>query len=86
MNPLASAAIGSILRWALTFAAGIFVQHGIWSQNDSERYTAAASMALLTLLWSLWQKYRTHLNILTALRLPAGSSQEKLAETVKRGL
>jgi len=85
MNPLLQAALGSIVRWVLAFVAGWLVQHGIWTQADAETYVAAAALAVVGLLWSLWQKYRTSIVISTALSLPAGSSEEKLAETVSRG-
>lgn len=84
MNPLLQAALTSILRWALTLAAGYFVRYGIWSQGDAEVYVTAAAMALLTLGWSLWGKYRTRITILTALELPAGTTEHELGNTMKR--
>lgn len=86
MNPLFAQALGSIIRWLLTFAAGYFVEQGIWTQGDADRYVAGAVLAILALLWSLWQKYRSHIRFLTALDLPAGSSPEKVTEAVGRGM
>ncbi len=60
MNPLLSAAIGSMIRWALALGAGYLVKAGIWTGSDAQTYVAASSMALLSLLWSLYQKWQQH--------------------------
>lgn len=75
MNPMFQAALGAILRWGLTFLAGWFVQHGIWTGNEAEAYVAGAAVAVLTLLWSLWNKYRSRVKFLTALTMAPGSTE-----------
>lgn len=75
MNPLASEALGAILRWALTGLAGWFVSHGIWTADDAAKYVAAAAIGILTLGWSLWAKYRNRLKLVTALSEPAGATE-----------
>lgn len=59
MNPLAQEACLAILRWLLTLGAGYFVSKGIWKPEDANHYVMAGSVALLTLAWSLWSKYKT---------------------------
>lgn len=59
MNPLVSSALQSIFRWALTFVASFFVSKGIWSSEDASTYVAAAAVALATLVWGLWDKYKS---------------------------
>ena len=78
MNPIFAAAVGSILRHVLTMGATYLVAKGVWSETDATTYVAAGAMALLGLGWALWQKYRTHLTILDALDLPAGSDLDRL--------
>lgn len=79
-------ALGSIVRWLLAFGAGYLVSHGVWTQAAADQYitaaSAAAAMALVSLGWSLWQKYSTHLKVLTALSMPAGSSVEQLKSRI----
>lgn len=85
MNPLVSQALGAIFRWLLAMAAGYLVNRGVWTHDDADRYVAAAALALAALVWSLWQKYKSRLHFLTALEMPAGTSEVKLAERVKLG-
>lgn len=60
MNPLIQAALGSVLRWGLTIAAGWLVNAGVWSSGEATTYVAGAVLGLLALGWSLWEKYRRH--------------------------
>ena len=85
MNPMVQAALGAIIRWGLTFLAGYLVRYGVWSSGESEAYVAAASIAGATLIWSLWQKYKTRLKFLTALDMPAGTSEKKVDDRIKSG-
>ena len=78
MNPMLQAALTSILRWVLTFLAGWFVQHGIWTGSEAETYIAGASLAVVTLLWALWSRYHSRLKLLTALTMPAGSTENQV--------
>lgn len=85
MNPLASAAIGSVLRWLLAMGAGLLVEHGIWTQGESAQYVTAATLALLSLGWSLWTKYRGRLMFLTALQSPPGATEADVHAAVADG-
>ncbi len=83
-------ALGSFIRWLLTFGAGWFVAHHVWTQDAANSYVNAASgavaLALLQLAWSFWQKYAAHLKVLTALNMPAGSTVAQLNAKVDSGL
>ena len=56
-------AIGSVLRFALAWASGYLVSKGVWTEQEAGAYVEAAAaalaMALISLGWSVWQKYRT---------------------------
>ncbi len=78
MNPMLQEALMSILRWGLTLLAGWFVSHGVWTLSQSASYVAAASVAILTLGWSLWQKYGARVKLLVALS--GGPTTERAVE------
>lgn len=86
MNPILSAALGSILRWALAFGAGWLVQHGIWTQADASTYVAAAAMGLLAFGLSLWNKYKGRVTLLTALTMPAGTTEDAVHAKMASGV
>lgn len=77
MNPLLVEAIGSILRAALNIGAGWLVAHNIWQSSDAEKYVGAAALALISLGWSIWQKYGMRSKLVTALAMPAGASENQ---------
>jgi hypothetical protein len=83
MNPLAAAAIGAIIRFFLTIGAGYFVSKGIWTQAEAGDYVAAATLALVGLGWSLWQKYKTRLFIQAALDAPQGTPEATVKAMAK---
>ena len=86
MNPMLQEALASILRWALAIGAGYLVQHGIWTQGDASSYVTAATMGLLALGWSLWQKYASRLKLLTALTMPAGTTEHAVEAKIATGV
>lgn len=78
MNPLLSAALGSIIRWALSLVVPYLVTAGIWTPDEATAYVAGLSLALVGLGWSLWQKYKSRLKFLDALDAPAGTPEKWL--------
>lgn len=86
MNPMVSAALGSIIRALLFVAAGWLVRHGVWTQADATTYVEAATLALIGLGWSLWQKYKGRLRFLAALEATPGTTEEQVHERVAAGV
>lgn len=76
MNPLAQQALGAIIRFALGGLFGVLVERGIWTKEDAATYLGAAVVAVLTLGWSLWVKYKGRLKLLTALAHDAPMSEK----------
>lgn len=70
MHPLLQAALGSILRSILMIGAGWLVEHNVWTAGNADLYVTAAAMALVGYLWSLWNHYKSHIKLLTALESP----------------
>ena len=85
MNPLVQQAIGSILRWALTFVAGCLVNRGIWTGAEAEVYVGSLSIAIVTLGWSFWIHYRSRVRLLTALTMPPGTTENDVKAVIKSG-
>lgn len=86
MNPLLASALGSIVRAMLIFCAGWLVNHGIWTQADAETYAAAASLAIVSVGWSIFQKYKSRVSFLTALQAPQNTSEATVKRWVDSGL
>lgn len=82
MNPMAEDALSAILRWGFTFVAGYLVEHGIWTAADAKTYVAGAALAVLGLGWSLWNKYKSRIKLLTALTMQPGSTEDDVNATV----
>lgn len=85
LNPLAAAAIGSILRFALAAAFGYLVRKGIWTDAEASTYLTAAVAGLLGLGWALWNKYSSRLKLLTALATPHAASEAHIEQMVSQG-
>jgi uncharacterized membrane protein YjjB (DUF3815 family) len=82
MNTMFAAAVGSILRHLLTGAAALLVSRGIWSDAEAATYVSAAAIALVGILWSLWEKHQSRFFLAAALNAPAGTTKEELKEQV----
>lgn len=85
MNPILQAALGSILRAGLGILAGYLVKAGIWSAGDAEGYVAAAALAILVFGWSMWVKYKDRVKFLTALTMPANTTENTVNAHIASG-
>lgn len=85
MNPILQEAVGSILRWGLTIIAGWAVSHGIWTASAAATYVTAGVLALLTLGWSLWQKYVARRKLVTALTMAPGTTEVQVEQKIASG-
>ena len=62
---MAIAALTSLARWALMLGAAELVKHGIWTAGDASSYVAAGAVAIVSLGWSQWDKYKSLVTINT---------------------
>lgn len=85
MNPILAQALGSVVRWALALGAGYLIRAGIWSASDAEVYITGGTLALVALVWSVWQKYHSRLKLVTALAMPA-TTEAHVEQQVKAGI
>lgn len=82
MNPMINDALLTLFRWAFTLLAGWFINHGILTGNQAETYVAGAAVGAVTLTWALWAKYRGRLKFLTALQMPADSTEHEVEQRI----
>lgn len=82
-------AVGTFVRWLLILAAGLLIKKGVISTEQSEVYIQQATpvvigllMALVTLVWGIWQKKHANDKVDKALALPAGTERATLEEKV----
>jgi len=86
LNPILQEALGSIVRWLLTGAAGYLVSKGIWTQDNATTYVSAAAVAILALVWSLWQKYKSRSKLLVALASPTPMTEHQAEAKVSQSM
>lgn len=85
MNPILEKMLGSIIRHVLTLVVPFFVARGIWTPEEATGYVTAAVAAILVIGWSLWEKFSSQRNLVTALTMPANSTQAQVETKVKSG-
>ena len=85
MNPMLAEALGSIVRAGLMILAGYLVKAGIWDASTAATYVGAASLAILGLGWSLWQKYKSRVKLLSALAMTDTTTESNLEARIKVG-
>jgi hypothetical protein len=85
MPPIVQEAAGAIVRAALFILAGYLVKAGIWTEDEAARYVGAAALFVLTLGWSLWQKYKSRTKLVTALASPVPMTENQAAAKVSHG-
>ena len=81
MNPLLAKALGSILRQLLTGVGAYFVSKGFWTESDLTEYVGGIVAVLLSVGWSLYQKYIERGEFVKALQAPAGTPEDTVKDT-----
>lgn len=83
MPTILSAALGAILRHVLTMGAGYLVAQGIWTKDESALYVGGATIFLLTLGWSVWQKVSAKRLQLVAQTMGPGVTEAQVIREVE---
>jgi hypothetical protein len=83
MNPLAQDFLATIFRKLLTSAAAALVTYGWITPEQSEAYVAGLVIFLVSLVWSLWQRYKDRLEFLTAIISPQDSTEAEVKAAAK---
>jgi hypothetical protein len=92
MDPFYRALIGSVVRWLMTSIGSYLVAQHVLAADQTDRLTTdvvnhamMAAPIVVAIAWSVWQKYRSRIKFLTALEVPAGTSERKVDALVKNG-
>jgi len=92
MNPLITALIASTIRKVLTLLTGVLIAHNLATETQAEGLIQLGidwGLALLPLaisaFWSYANEHKWRVKFLTALRLPSGSTENDVVETIKSG-
>lgn len=85
MNPLFQSILMSFFRWGLTLVAGWLVEHQVWAKDEAGGYVSGLALALVTLCWAIWARYRSRVKFLTALEAPAGATEAHVIEKIAEG-
>lgn len=81
---LVTSIVGSVVRFALAGVVGGLVTRGVITQDQATMLIPAIVMGVITIAWSVSNKYGIKKRIDVALGLPAGSGPVQLEEAVKR--
>ncbi len=78
MNPIFQAQLASLLRSLLWVLGTYLVRKGIWTNAIAERYIEGALPVIIALGWSYWKNHTNRVKVVTALAMPAGSTENDL--------
>jgi hypothetical protein len=84
--------IGALTRWALTIVSAYLVAHHVLTAAEGDtllahgvNHAVLAAPAIIALVWTIAQKYRSRVLLLTALQSPAGTTEARLKDSVDAG-
>jgi hypothetical protein len=84
MNPLLQDFLISLLRKALTIGATYLVTTGWLDAGEADRYVSGFALLLVSLLWSLWDRYVARRLLVTALHTMPWTPEAQVADTARR--
>jgi len=74
--------IGSLVRFGLGGVVAWLVQKGLITGEQGEMIIPAVILAVITVAWAIYRKYKIQQRIAVALELPAGSDADRLDRAV----
>lgn len=86
MNPMFQTALAAFFRWMLAFAGGYAIRYGIWTKDETTMYIEGASLAIVALLWSLLNHYKSRLTLLTAIATTEPTTENNIKQAVALGI
>jgi len=84
MNPLIHEFLLAIIRKFITIAATWLVTEGFIGENDVEKYVAGFALMAVSLIWSLWSRYKDRINFLAALDAQPGTDEKEVKMKAKQ--
>lgn len=76
MNPMLNKVLISAVRGGLQLAAGYLVTKGVWSQDQSSEIVSGLAVAIVTVVWSVYEKYKSQ-QLLVTMGAAAGVSENQ---------
>ena len=93
MNPLVVDIIGTWVRAALLAISAVLIQHHIVTAAQGEALSTQLFTQIINSLpavaalgWSMWQKYGSRLKLVTALTMPAGTTENAVVAKIATGV
>ena len=83
MNPLIRDILESLLRKGLTAAATYLVTIGLLTEGQATEVIAGLVLVGVSVVWSVWVRYKDRLHFLTAIEAPPGTPEKVVKETAK---
>lgn len=80
---LVKSILGTAFRTLLASVGAWLINKGYIKENDFETLLVGGVSVLSALIWGIWQKYKSRLEFLAALELPAGAPEEQAKEKAK---
>ena len=78
MNPIIQAQLASLLRSLMWVGATLLVKKGLLTGTQAEGVVEALATVIVALAWSYWKNHSNQVKALTALAMPAGSTENDL--------
>lgn len=92
MSQLLIEFVAVILRWGIASLLAILVDRHVLSPHDGDyfgmefaKHAALVAGSLGMLAWGLWAKYRSRIKFMTALEVPAGSTEHQVERRIANG-
>jgi hypothetical protein len=85
MSELTQKILGGLVRTALAGVTGWLINKGIINSGDVATLISGITVGLITVAWTVYQKYGSHLQLLTALASPAGTTVAQVKAAVASG-
>jgi hypothetical protein len=77
--------LGSLLRMLLLGLFGALIQRGVWTADQVGQLAAGLAGFIAVAAWALWKRYHDRLKFLTALEMPAGTSEATIKAKIATG-
>src|ERR1035437_957643 len=78
MTPIIQAQLASLLRSLMWLAVPFLVKKGLITGTQAEGIVEAVATMAVSLAWSYWKNHSNQVKALTALAMPAGSTENDL--------
>jgi hypothetical protein len=83
MNPLIRDILESLLRKGSTAIATYLVTMGLLTEGQATEVVAGLVLLGVSIAWSIYQRYKDRLVLLTAIEAPPGTSEKQVKELAK---